>query len=136
MVRHPRGSYIVYPLLPLEVTTPSQKYKYIYIGRCHPYARKFAIKAILSSVQLTLRATRPTHYGATRLVQVMSAWSVKTRRTPPRHCRDAKIYGHTTTAVNGTTTPPPPPPLVVEWSYFRVTIKTISYLQRTNILAS
>ena len=69
---------VVHPLLPLEVTTPSQKYKYIYIGRCHPYARKFAIKAILSSVQLTLRATRPTHYGATRLVQVMSAWSVKT----------------------------------------------------------
>ena len=30
----------------------------------------------------------------------MSAWSVKTRRAPSRHCRDARIYGHTTAAMH------------------------------------
>ena len=28
-------------------------------------------------------------------VQVISAWSVKTRRAPPRRCRDARVYGLT-----------------------------------------
>ena len=39
----------------------------------------------------------------------MSAWSVKTRRAPSRHCRhcrDARVYGHTTTAMHDTSTPP------------------------------
>ena len=30
----------------------------------------------------------------------MLAWSVKTRRAPSRHCRDARVYGHTTTAMH------------------------------------
>ena len=38
--------------------------------------------------------TRPTPHGASRLVQGMSAWSVKTRHAPSRHCRDARVYGH------------------------------------------
>ena len=57
----------------------------------------------------------------------MSAWSVKTRhapsrhcRAPSRHCRDARVYGHATTAMNEIEyippiecTPPPslPPPV-------------------------
>ena len=28
------------------------------------------------------------------------AWSVKTRRAPSRHCRDAKVYGQTTTVMH------------------------------------
>ena len=28
------------------------------------------------------------------LAQAMPAWSVKTRRAPSRHCREAKVYGH------------------------------------------
>ena len=42
----------------------------------------------------------PPITGASRLVLAMSAWSVKTRRAPSRHCRDARVYGHTTTAVH------------------------------------
>ena len=30
----------------------------------------------------------------------MFAWSVKSRRAPSRHCRDAKVYGHTTKAMH------------------------------------
>ena len=41
----------------------------------------------------------PPH-GASRLVQAMSVWSVKTRHAPSRHCRDARVYGHTTTAMH------------------------------------
>ena len=51
-------------------------------------------------MQLTLHANRSTPHGASLLVQqAMSAWSVKTRRAPSRHCRDARVYGHTTTAM-------------------------------------
>ena len=31
---------------------------------------------------------------------------VKTRRAPSRHCRDARVYGHTTTAMHDMSTPP------------------------------
>ena len=49
-------------------------------------------------MQLTLHATRrPPHCA--RLVQAISAWSVRTRSTPSRHCRDARVY-HTTTAMH------------------------------------
>ena len=34
------------------------------------------------------------------LVLAMSARSVKTQRAPSRHCRDARAYGHTTTAMH------------------------------------
>ena len=40
----------------------------------------------------------------------MSACSVKTRRGPSRHCRDAKVYGHTTTAMHDMSTSTSPPP--------------------------
>ena len=38
-----------------------------------------------------------------------SAWLVKTRRAPSRHSSDARIYGHTTTAMHKLSTPPPTP---------------------------
>ena len=38
----------------------------------------------------------------------MSAWLVKTRRAPSGHSRDARIYGHMTTAMHKLSTPPPP----------------------------
>ena len=37
-----------------------------------------------------------------------STWSVKTQRAPPRQCRDARVYGHTTAAMHSMSTPPPP----------------------------
>ena len=68
---------------------------------------------VLSRMQLNLRATRPTPHGAPRLGQAMSNWSVKTRRTPSRDCRDARVYGNTTTAMHSLSTPLPPPPVMV-----------------------
>ena len=61
----------------------------------------------LSRTQLTLHATRRTPHGASHLVQATSTWSVKTRRALSRHCRDARVYGHTTTAMHDMSTPPP-----------------------------
>ena len=61
-------------------------------------------------MQFTFHATRRTPHGASRLVQAMSAWLVKTRCAPPRHSRYARVYGHTTTAMHKLSTPPPIPP--------------------------
>ena len=55
-------------------------------------------------------APRQHAYGASRLVQAMSAWLVKTRRAPSWHSRDARVYGHTTTVMHKLSTTPPPPP--------------------------
>ena len=41
----------------------------------------------------------------------MSAWSVKTQRAPSRHCRDARVYGDTTTAMHGNECTPFPAPV-------------------------
>ena len=35
----------------------------------------------------------------------MSSWSVKTRRAPSRHSKDARVYGHTTTVMHTISTP-------------------------------
>ena len=65
-------------------------------------------QAVFSRMQLDLYATRPTPHGASQiLVQATPVWSVKTRRAPSRHCRDATVYGHTTAAMDVTSTPPP-----------------------------
>ena len=76
-----------------------------FIRRCHSYARNSAAQAVLSRMQLTLHATRRTPHGASRLVLAMSAWSVKTRRAQSRHCRDARVYDHMTTAMHDMSTP-------------------------------
>ena len=39
-----------------------------------------------------------------------AACSVKTRRAPSQHCKNAKVYGHTTTAMHEMSIPPSPPP--------------------------
>ena len=58
-------------------------------------------------MQFTLHGTRRTRHGASRLVHAMSAWLVKTRRAPSRHSKDARAYGHTTTALHKLSTPHP-----------------------------
>ena len=58
-------------------------------------------------MQLTLHATRGTPHGASRLVLAMSAWSAKTRRTPSRHGTDARVYCHTTAAMQYNEYTPP-----------------------------
>ena len=54
-----------------------------------------------------------------RLVLAMSAWSVKIRRASSRHCRDARVYGHTTTAMHDTEYPASPPAARFFVSYFQ-----------------
>ena len=68
---------------------------------------KSASQAALSRMKLTLHATRQTHHGASRLVHAMSVWSAETRGAPCRHCRDARVYGHTTTAMHDIEYTPP-----------------------------
>ena len=86
-------------LSPIEYMCPPPATITKFIPRRHPYARKSASQAVLSRMQLTLHATRRTPHGGSRLVLAMSAWSVNTRRAPSRHGRDARVYGHTTTAI-------------------------------------
>ena len=55
----------------------------------------------LRGMQPTLDAIRRIIHGASRLMQVISASSVKPRRAPSRHCRDARVYiVHATTAMH------------------------------------
>ena len=68
------------------------------------------LRAVLGRMQFTLHATRRTPHGASRLVQAMSAWLVKTRCAPSRHSKDARVHGHTTTAIHKLGTPATLPP--------------------------
>ena len=70
--------------------------------------RNSSSQVVLSRVQLTLHATRRTPHGASRLVQPMPAWLVKTRRARSRRCRDTRVYVHMTTAMHEITPPPTP----------------------------
>ena len=82
-------------------STLSSVYKKARLTSCSLYSR----------MPLTLHATRRSPHGASRLVQALSAWSVKTQRAPSSHCRDASVYSHTkymTKAMHGMTTPPCP----------------------------
>ena len=111
MVRHPRGTRQIIHSIPIVVSGSGHTRKQINsFDACHPYARESASEEVLSMMQLTPHATRPTPHCASRLVQAMSAWLVKTRRAPSRYYRNAKsVYGHTTTAMhdNEYTAPPP-----------------------------
>ena len=69
---------------------------------------KPVLRAVLGRMQFALHATRGTPHGASHWVQAMSAWLVKTRRAPCRHSRDARVCGHTTTAMHNLSTPPTP----------------------------
>ena len=76
-------------------------------------ARGSASHAVLSRMQVTLHETRRTPLHASRLVRAMSVWSTKTRHAASRYWRDARVYGHTTTAmleIEYTPRPLPPSP--------------------------
>ena len=73
---------------------------------------------------------------ASRLVLAMSAWSVKTRRAPSRHCRDARVYGHTTTAMHDMRVHPPPLPSEVTTSEIKSIHSTMSSICKTVRLTS
>ena len=69
---------------------------------------KSVLRAVLGRMQFTLHATCGTPHEASRLVQATSAWLVKTRRAPSRHCRGAKVNGHATTVMHKLSTRPLP----------------------------
>ena len=71
---------------------------------------KSVSRAVLGTMQFALYATYRTPHGASRLVHAISAWLVKTRRAPSRDSRDARVYGHTATAMHKLSIPSPPPP--------------------------
>ena len=111
MVRHPRGSYIVISIAVFGMTTPENKVTHwcgavIHKQESRQKVPKSVFRALLGKMQFTLHATRRTPHGASRRVQAMSAWLVKARRAPSRHSRDARVYGHTTTAMHKLVTPP------------------------------
>ena len=64
-------------------------------------------KKFLAGCSLPRYATRTAPHGASRLVQAMSAWSVKTGRAPSRRRRDARVHGYTTTAMHNNEYNPP-----------------------------
>ena len=71
---------------------------------------KSVLRAVFERMQFTLHTTCRAPHGASRLVQAMPTWLVKTRRAPSRHSRDARIYGHRTMAMHKLSTPPSPSP--------------------------
>ena len=75
---------------------------------------KSAPLAVLSKIQLTLRATRRTPHGAVHLMQqATSASSVKNRRAPSQYCtRDARIMTMRLRSCMILEHPPPPPLLL------------------------
>ena len=115
MVRHPRGSYIVLtiPIAVSGVDTPENKVQLIGAVIHKQESRykvpKSVLRAVLRRMQYTIHAIRRTPHGISRFVQAMPAWLVKTRRAPSRHSRDARVYGHTTTAMHKLSTPSPSP---------------------------
>ena len=70
MARHPRSSYIVFPLLSREVATPGKKKK---IGAVIHMQERPALQVARSRMQLTLHATRWTPQGASRFVRVINS---------------------------------------------------------------
>ena len=60
---------------------------------------KSASQVVHGRMQLTLHVIRRRPHCASGLGQAMSAWWVKTRRAPSRHCGNARVYGHTTKAM-------------------------------------
>ena len=74
---------------------------------CTHRVPKSASQAVLRKVLLTLHATRRTPHGASRLVDAMIAWSVKTRPAPSLIRTDAGVYGHMTTGMHDNEYAPP-----------------------------
>ena len=76
---------------------------------------KSVLRAVLGRMQFTLHTTRRTPHDASRLVQALSAWLVKTRRAPSRHSRDARMVIRLRPCTNWVHPPPSPsfpfPPL-------------------------
>ena len=72
-------------------------------------------QSVITKMKVIPNATRRAPHGPSRLVQAMSARSVKTRHAPSRQCRDTRAQDHTTTAmqeIEYTPTLAPPEPIL------------------------
>ena len=111
MVRYPRGSYIAIPTVVSGAVTPENKVQLIgaviHKQESRHKVPKSVIRAVLGRMQFVLHAIRRTPHGASHLVQATSALLVKSRRSPSRHSRDARVYGHTTAAMHELSSPLP-----------------------------
>ena len=106
MVRHPRGSYIVHPLLSLYVATPENR------------SIHWTLSSICKNIRLTSgshsdtahppcdspNSSRPFALGASNVCLVGEN---PTCSVPALYGRDARVYGHPITATHGMNTPPP-----------------------------
>ena len=103
MVRHPRGSqYRVCPLLSPEVKTPKKQINSL--DAVIPYACPPQTLCLVGCSSPFMRFAQ--HLSALRTwCKQCSPWWVKTQRAPSRHCRDASVYGRTTTAMHDMSTP-------------------------------
>ena len=109
-------SQLFFTLLSLAVATPENNVNsfkaVIYTHESTHKVWKSASHAVLGRMQITLHGTRRTPHGASRLVQAMSAWLVKARHAPSRHCRDARViplWSYDTAMHEYRVHPPPPP---------------------------
>ena len=104
-VRQPRGSYTIYPFQSLEVAIPEKtsihwmpssiRKKARFTSGCSHDAAHSSCDSPSSSRRFALGASN-------------ASWSVKTRRTPSRHYKDAGVHGHKTAAMHDMSTPPTP----------------------------
>ena len=69
---------------------------------------KFSGAASTTSISHT--TAEPYHTVHTAVYQYHADTTVKTRRAPSRHCRDASVYGRTLAYVHAWYRVPPPPP--------------------------
>ena len=105
--RHSRGSHMVHPLLPLEVTTPENKsIRSTQSSNMQESPPQKRLLVMCSSPFMRLAQ----HITALRAwCYCGSVWSVKPRRAPSRHCRDARVYDRVNTIMHGMSTPHPRP---------------------------
>ena len=114
MVRHPRGSYMVIHIAVSGFGTQENKVQLIGAVIREQESRRKVPKSVLRAALernavLQPSCDSPNTSRRFALGSSMASWLAKTRRAPSRH-RDARVYGHTTTATHKTSIPSPPPP--------------------------
>ena len=94
MARPPRGKYIVHTLLSLEVATPKHECNSLKLSSTCKSASSEVLGRIAHPSFDSPNHLRRFALGASNMPVRM----VKTRRALSRHCRNTRVYGHTTTA--------------------------------------
>ena len=94
------------PLPYMAVTTENKS-----VHSMLPSICKYTAKAVFATPNKSPPMPRPTNYGASRLVQPMPAWSVrtvKTTRSPPPAFKPIRVHGHSASDIHHMGLPPPP----------------------------